>query len=144
MGKKDIQTEENNLQQLQVIKSNKLIEARYSLTLQEQRVLLWLQSHVNPDDEDFKEIVLDVADFGALVGAQGEGYYSEVKNITYGLLGKNFIIPEEDGDLQIGFFSSAKYYDKKGKVAIRFDPTLKPYLLGLKREYTKSHLSKIA
>ena len=142
MYKTSMGSEDQNVKYdlLQVVKSNKLIEARYSLTLQEQRLLLWLQAHVDPEDEDFKEIHLDVRDFCSMVGVRGGDYYAEIKDITLGMLGKTFVIPEDDGDLQVGFFSSAKYLDKKGKVAIRFDPSLKPYLLGLKKEYTKYKL----
>jgi hypothetical protein len=39
--------------QLIVRKSNRLIEASYKLTLQEQRIILLLASMINPTDKDF-------------------------------------------------------------------------------------------
>ena len=49
-------------------------------------------------------------------------------------------IPEEDEYLQIAWFSSVRYHNKKGFVSLRFDPDLKPYLLQLKGQFTKIDL----
>jgi hypothetical protein len=49
-------------------------------------------------------------------------------------------IPEEKGWLKIGWVSSSRYNREKGTVSFKFDPDLKPYLLQLKREFTKSKL----
>lgn len=46
-----------------IVKSNALIEARYRLTLQEARIILWLLIQIHPDDEDFKEHKMNIKDF---------------------------------------------------------------------------------
>ena len=58
----------------QVVKSNKLIEARYSLSLQEQRVILLFMSLTKSDDPTFKEYFLDIIDFCDMAGVRGKGY----------------------------------------------------------------------
>ena len=47
---------------------NHLIEARYRLTLQEQRLLLWLFSEIKPEDTDFKRYRVRIADLAKLIG----------------------------------------------------------------------------
>ncbi len=43
-----------------VFQHNNLIEARYSLTLQEKKIILWLTSQIQSDDKDFKKHTLTV------------------------------------------------------------------------------------
>jgi hypothetical protein len=50
-----------------VLKHNTLINARYTLSLQEQRVILWLASQVQPGDTDFKEYRLPIGEFARIV-----------------------------------------------------------------------------
>ena len=46
-----------------IFQHNNLIEARYSLTLQEKRLILWLISKIQPEEEDFKKHELAVQEF---------------------------------------------------------------------------------
>jgi len=123
-----------------VVKSNKLNEARYRLSVQEQRIILTMVSMIKPEDVDFKPYRFTIKEFAELAGLSGESVYSQVKKITATLRNKGFTIKEPDGDLQIGWISSAKYYDQQGCVEFCFDPKLKPYLLALKKEFTRYQL----
>ncbi len=38
-----------------VTQSNKLVEAKFSLTIQEQRLVLVMISMISPEDKDFKD-----------------------------------------------------------------------------------------
>lgn len=123
-----------------VVKANALNESRYKLTVQEQRLILHMVSMIAPGDVEFKPYSFAVKDFAALVGLSGKSIYKDVKDMTGNLLGRRITIAEDDGDLQIGWISSAKYYDGQGLVELRFDPLLKPYLLALKKEFTRYQL----
>lgn len=65
---KKIQKEEpillkvNDIENKAIRKSNSLIEARYRLTLGEQRILYLLASVINPSDEDFKKYRISIKD----------------------------------------------------------------------------------
>jgi plasmid replication initiation protein len=52
-------------------------------------------------------------------------------------------ISEETGWLKIGWVSSCRYNKNKGSVSLSFDPKLKPYLLHLRREFTKCKLTVV-
>ena len=122
-----------------VVKSNALIEARYRLSLQESHVILWLLTKIRPDDEDFKQHKLDIADFAEMVGLNVKGQYVELQKITETLMRRILKIekPESDETLQVAWLSSARYQHKKGCVLLEFSPQLKPYLLQLKGHFTK-------
>jgi Initiator Replication protein len=49
-----------------IVQHNKLVEARYRLTLQEMRIVLWLLAEIQIGDTDFKSYrvrIKDLADF---------------------------------------------------------------------------------
>jgi plasmid replication initiation protein len=119
-----------------VTQSNHLVEARYNLSLGEQRLILAMIAKIQPDDEDFKPYrvsIGELADF--LCVAKGSAYH-ECKKITKSLLGRVLEITETGRLLQTHWVSSADYIDGTGIVNLSFDPLLKPYLLQLKGNFT--------
>lgn len=129
--------------ELLVVKSNKLIEGRYKLTLGEQRVIILMTANIKPDDDDFKTYKLKVSDLMKLLDIKNKGTYADIAKITKQLMSKILEIKEPDGLLQIGWLSSAKYYNDQGLVDLRFDPGLRPYLLKLKEQFTGYHLTTV-
>lgn len=125
-----------------VTKSNVLINCSYDLTVQQQKIILTLASMVQPQDIEFKEYEFKIKDFIELLGVKDDKKYTEIPKITEGLM-KPFKILD-DGDLiQIGWLSSARHKKKQGIIILRFDPTLKPYMLGLKEFYTSYRLENV-
>jgi plasmid replication initiation protein len=127
-----------------VVQSNRLIEARYRLSLGEQRLILAMISMIGRDDTDFKDYVIRLADFWKFLGTSNKNHYSEAKKITKRLLQRVLEIKTETGGLlQCNWISSAEYIPGKGIVKLCFDPKLKPYLLLLKEEFTRYGLTII-
>ncbi|MEY4096880.1 MAG: hypothetical protein RLZZ102_567 [Pseudomonadota bacterium] len=121
------------------IQHNNLVEAKYSMTLQQKRIMIWLVSQIKPTDEDFKEHTLSVKELIAICQLSGESSYKQLKDITFSLIEKGIRIiditnPKEDMETQISWLSSAKY--RYGRVTLTFSPELKPYLLLLKEKFT--------
>ena len=125
-----------------IIKSNKLIEARYRLGLQELQVVFWLLGQIKHDDEDFKSHKLEIREFCNFIQVKPEKKYTELRKVTKNLMQRVMEIEEEDGDeiIQVAWLSSAIYKSKQGYVLLRFDPELKPYILQLKSHFTKINL----
>ena len=126
-----------------IVKSNRLVEARYRLSLQEQKIILTMISKIGKDDEDFKTINFNVREFAELIGVRPDSYYNELKQITKGLLEKALIIRSEKRELQVGWLSSAEYYEGKGIVELEFSPKMKPYLLQLRDAFIKYQLKNV-
>jgi len=123
-----------------IVQSNKLVEARYSLTVGEQRLIFAMTSMIHPDDVDFFVYEMRVKDLAELLNFDLKYAYSEIDKITDKLMERVLHIPEGKGWLKIGWVSSSRYNNEKGTVSFKFDPDLKPYLLKLKKEFTKSKL----
>ncbi|MDO9103688.1 MAG: RepB family plasmid replication initiator protein [Methylovulum sp.] len=127
-----------------VVQHNKLVEARYKLTLEEQRLIKMLVSQIQPNDDDFKAYEIHVLDITKLLGITDDYYYNKIKKLTKKLRDSSLCFTNENGDeIQTGWLSSAIYRKGKGAVELRFDPVLKPYLLQLKSLFTSYELGNI-
>jgi Initiator Replication protein, WH1/Initiator Rep protein, WH2 len=127
-----------------VVQSNKLVESRYILTVNEQRLVFAVASMIHPDDVDFYPYEIKIRDLAAILNIDLNNAYKNADRITDQLMQRVLVIPEDDGPLKVGWVSSCKYHNKKGTISFSFDPHLKPYLLQLKRDFTQSKLSILA
>ena len=126
-----------------VTKHNKLIQAKYSLTLQEKRLIYWLISEISPDDGDFKPYRVSVKELTTFLGMENNNrIYQQMAQVTERLMRRVMKIeePENESLLQVAWVSSARYHLGKGCVDISFDPQLKPYLIQLKSHFTSIEL----
>lgn len=121
-----------------VFQHNNLIEARYSLTLQEKRLILWLISKIQPEEEDFKKHELSVQEFMSLLELEGKANYKELQKITLGLMKKVLVIkkPEEKTLTQVNWINYAHYEEGTGRIELAFSDVMKPFLLHLKSQFT--------
>jgi plasmid replication initiation protein len=128
-----------------VFQHNHLIEARYSLTLQEKKIILWLTSQIQSDDKDFKKHTLTVKDFMNLLGLTGNANYKELQKITLGLMKKVLVIKEPDKKVvtQVSWLNSARYEEGEGFIRLSFAPEMHPFLLNLKKTFTVISLSDL-
>lgn len=129
-------SEKNKARGFQVVKSNKLISARYRLSVVEQRVVLSAIAQIKPGDKDLRRYRVRIADIASMMGDGWTNPYGKVKRAIQKLTTRGLTIHEPDGDLVTSWLSSGKYRDKEGAVYLRFDPDLKPYLLQLKGRFT--------
>jgi len=125
---------------------NNLVQAKYSMSLQQKRVMIWLVSQIKPEDIDFKEHVLGVKELIEICNLSGESAYKELKDITFSLIEKGIRIldvttPDKDVETQVSWLSSARY--DLGEVRLAFSPELKPYLLQLKDRFTAIDVSDL-
>lgn len=127
-----------------VVQSNKLVESRYILSVNEQRLVFAVASMIHPDDLDFYPYEIKIRDLAAILNIDLNNAYKNADRITDQLMERVLVIPEDDGPLKVGWVSSCKYNNKKGTISFSFDPHLKPYLLQLKRDFTQSKLSILA
>lgn len=126
-----------------VTKSNNLIMSKYDLSLQEQKLILVLASMIEPNDKDFKIYELSIKSFSELLELKNNDIYKQLDKITDSLLTKRLYIRERGGWTKFNWLSSAKYLNGEGKILMRFDPFLKPYLIGLNNFFTTYKLENI-
>lgn len=115
-------------------KSNDLIEARYRLTLGEQRLVLLLASQIGKDDKDFSFYEIKISSFAEMFDLKTDkSLYEKVEKIADDLLGKKLYLKNDSKNFEgTVWLSYVKYIRGSGTIKVRFDDCLKPYLLQLK------------
>ena len=132
-----------------VVKSNTLVSSRYKLEWSEHRLVLFLISKIDKDDEDFKEYVVSVSNMAKLMGLTdrdknlGGGFYQRMEQAIQSLMSRVVTIREGKNWLKFHWVSSAKYLHKKGQIKIKISPELKPYLLQVKKNFTAYELGNV-
>ena len=117
---------------------NQLIEAKYKLTLEEQRLILLTIAQIDTDDEDFKIYNIKLKDLEEKTGHFKK--YSRLKKFMETIMKKPIWLDE---NLIVNWFSSLEYKNGEGRLEVCFDPKLKPFLLALKKEFTKLDMLKL-
>lgn len=135
-----------------VVKSNDLIQkAKFnttqslgkSLSLLEQKVLLYLISRVKPDDDNLYEQIFDIGEFCKLCGISDKDNYTLLKQTISKLKSRTMWIETEETSTTLSWISKATIYKRSGKIKIRLDEDLRPYLLRLSRNFTRYSLHNI-
>lgn len=126
-----------------VRQSNKLVEARYNLTVNEQRIILSLISMIHPNDKDFQYYEMDITQLAKLMGINPKHAIRDVEDVIFSVQDRVIFIHDTGGQnyLRTHWLSAVKKVGNK--IQLRFDPSLKPYLLQLKEQFTQFQLEII-
>jgi plasmid replication initiation protein len=136
-----------------VVKSNRLIEASYRLTLAEQRIILFAitearrrQKGLNADD--FVDI--QAADYAKTFDVPVKQAYEQIKEAGKTLFRRYVVLydihPESGKErvTEVRWLSAASYIDGAGVIQLRFSPDMVPYITRLEAEFTRYKLEKVA
>ena len=138
-----------------VVKSNRLVEASYRLTLVEQQIVLYSicrsreeQKGLSPDTP----VIIDVASFAKLFHIDERNAYHQLKEAMAVLFERKFNFTEIDestGKLEKGmsrWISEGSYIDGAGQIKVIFSPRVIPFITRLGGEdnpFTSYRLEKI-
>lgn len=136
---------------LTVTQANKLVKARYTMSLEEKRIVLLMLSLVRKDDKDFHTYRIPITEVRDFLGLQNDkDLYGRLKKVSETLRSRTFLIEKERGGfLAIGWVSSAEYKPKgedgldAACLELCFDPKLKPYLLALIDQFSTYSLRNV-
>lgn len=125
-----------------VIKANELIQkSRFNLSLQQQKIVLYLISQITPYDDDFKLYEFSIVDFCNICGISQTGNYDELKEHIKAIADKSVWITLPNGKETLLRWIEKPYIDRyDGIIRIKLDKDMKPYLLQLKENYTRYEL----
>lgn len=134
-----------------VYKSNKVVEAGYKLTLNEQRVILACIAQVNSSEELLETDTFEISagDFANLFSVSNENAYYALVEVAKSLFHRYVIIDNPDPDnpkitqTQTHWISSIDYIPSEGKIILRFAQRMLPYLGQLKSAFTRYNLEHI-
>ena len=123
-----------------VVKHNRLIEGRYDLTLQEKRLILWLVSEIKAEDKELRRYRVSIHELAEFIGIEkNKNIYRQMAEIAEKLMKRVIQIWSDDKQRLTLFHwvSAAEYNFGSGFVEFRLSDELIPYLLELKKNFTK-------
>lgn len=127
-----------------VVKANDLIQkSRFNMTLQQQKMLLFLISQVDAYDEDFKVYEFSIQEFCRVCGidiSSGKNY-QDVKQCIKDIADKSvWVTVDNDVETLLRWIEKPYINNKSGVIRVRLDQDMKPFLLQLKSNFTKYEL----
>lgn len=138
--------------QVLVVKSNKVIEASYRLTLNEQRLVLACIAQIKKgrivSAEDRFEV--SAAEFSSIFGLSIDQAYRELQQVAERLYERSVTIQNPDPDdprithTKTRWISSIDYIPKYGTLALRFASRMIPYISMLEGNFTPYRLEIVA
>jgi len=137
-------TELQEKREYKIVKRNDLIQnARYNLSAQEQKIILYLISKIKPEDTEFKLYEFQIKDFCEVCGidTRNGGNYILLKDTIKKLSDKSMWVKLDNGKETLLRWIEKPYIDENsGMIEIKLDKDMKPYLLKLKEKFTKYSL----
>ncbi|MBB1489585.1 replication initiation protein [Oceanospirillum sediminis] len=135
-----------------VYKSNALIQACYRLSVQEQRIILSAISQVRRDCTPTDEVMYSVSaqTLSELTGSSVKHTYQEIKKAALRLKRREIWIKENpNGEglkantMVTGWVQTISYIDSEGRVELRFNKDILPYLTELQSQFTSYRLKNV-
>ncbi|MCL2375374.1 MAG: replication initiation protein [Firmicutes bacterium] len=127
-----------------VVKANDLIQkSRFSLSTQEQKIVLFLISKIKPDDKELREYDFEIMEFCKLCGIDHDsgGNYQSLKNAIKKLSDKSLWVKKDTGaEVLLRWVQGAEVHPKSGTITLRLSEEMKPHLLELKKQFTQYEL----
>lgn len=134
-------------QEYYVVKSNDLIQkARYNLTVQQQKLVLYCISKIklNDDPSTLYEFSIDeVCSVLNLALDEGGFYYRSLKNDFIKLTSRSWVTFPDKTEGTFSWFSDAYVIPLSGTVQVRFHEKMAPFLFELKNRYTQYQLYEV-
>lgn len=121
-----------------VTKANAMIQkTRYSLSLQEQKIVLFLISKIQPDDTFLTEYIFNIKEFCHVCGITATNY-DDIKDTLLHLKKKAFWLTINDQGTEscVDWFSTIRINKRSGIVKMKFHEDLHPFLLELRQNFT--------
>lgn len=141
--KKETELKERNYY---VVKSNDIIRARYDLTLEQQRLLLFIISKIKIDDsiEQWYEFSLESICEALGLSIDQSGYYYKALKADILKLTERSLCLTPDGHLKtLSWVGDWDIIPVGNFVRIRFNPNMAPYLFELRKNYSQYKLGDV-
>ena len=127
-----------------VVKANAAVQKmRYSLSVQEQKIVLYLISKIKYTDTDFKECLFDIRDFCRICGIDcGSGNnYAKLKAAVKHIRDTSVYVVLPNGDeAPLAWIDTPFLNRGSGTIRITLNALMAPYLLQLRERYVQYQL----
>ena len=115
------------------------------LSINEQRLILYILALVEKKDEDFKRYRISIQELKNAIGTKTKNAYTRFDEATDALMGKiiRWLDPEYEDLIKVTWCCYARLSPGRGFVELEFHPELKPFLLALKGNFTMYELRAV-
>ena len=136
-----------------VVKSNRLIEASYRLSLIEQRIILLAIVYARKTGRGLNAldfVPVTAKDYAEQFCVDERNAYLQIKEAGITLYKRGFVLHDTDPEsgkprvINARWISAASYIDGAGTIQICFSPQIVPYITRLEAEFTRYKLEKVA
>jgi hypothetical protein len=136
----------NSGKELEIIKKdNRLIEARYRVGLQEQRILYAVLGAIRVDDTTFNTYTVDLRELAQLHGiTANKDIYKQLHDAAEQLLVTVVDISVGKSIRKTTWLNYVEYVEGEALLKLTIHEKLKPYLLQLKANFTQYQLAAVA
>lgn len=132
--------------EMMVYKHNNLVQkSRHSLSLAQQKAMIYICSLIKPNSDEL-EYTFNISEYLKVCGIEKSGrVYEELKATLLELTNIGWFLPVDDNgdEVTVHWLTKARANKKSGKVSIRLDEDLTPFLLHLKEQTTRYELYNI-
>lgn len=125
-----------------VVKSNDLINARYDWTVLQQRMVLLMIAQLDLDDEDFGTQRIEISELVDRSGLSSKAYYERAAEAAHVLLDQKIFVRADTGRWR-GYNLLSFVEPHPGHIRARFNPDMRPFLLQLRRRFTRYMLDHV-
>ena len=141
MDKSQVSAERKQL----IVKSNQVIQkSRYHLTIQQQKLILYLISKIRSTDTEFKEYIFDLKDVCKVLGVSVDGTnYIRFKDSLKRIADTSFWLEIDGKDRLYRWIDDIEINRNETQIKIKLDEHLKPFLLQLKERFTYYQLENV-
>lgn len=135
------------LREYYVVKSNDLIQkARYTMTVQQQKLILFAISKIKKNDTPQTEYELSIDEICSVCGLDldtGGTYYKRIKDDLLKLTTRIWVQFPDKSEGTVSWLSDAYIMPLNGTVTVKFHERMTPYLMQLQNRYTQYQLSEV-
>jgi hypothetical protein len=133
----------NNVNNNWVIQSNNIVEAKFSLTTIEHKIVRLLAACISKDDREFKEYKFNASTLAKLFGCNCKSIYKQIDKVTDLLMTRHIKIKSKTNPKKwIKYHMVKKCAFDNGTLTIKIDEEMESFYFKL-NNYTKYRLKNI-
>lgn len=129
-----------------VVKSNEIIQkSRFSMTVQQQKIMLFFISKIRPDDEPRHLYTISIRDYCAVanIDTNAGKNHADIKKSLKDIADKSMWLVKPNGKEVLLRWLDRLEIDAGGTLTVRFHEDMFPYLLDLRERYTQYSLEYV-
>lgn len=120
-----------------IVKSNYLVNARYSYTPLEMKIVYLMARQIKPGDDAFQTYHLSIREFQRDCNLSGNSLHEYMVKVIKRLMGKVIEVRDENNNVELfPLVTYSKHQSQEGTISLTFVPQMQPHLLDLKERFT--------